>query len=148
MHINITIQRSVTMGFLDKVKNAAKQIKEENRNFGSTTKRMNTFSTFYGNINKPDTTVFKMDPNDDFCKGSHISIENGKGVIYGTSQDDYVFSREDIKTFTFTSETCDVSIGNNKYPGLRYTIEFNDGKKAQADIIAQKIDAFKIAFGL
>lgn len=136
------------MGFFDKVKEKAQQIKEENRNFGKTTARINNLSTLYGRINAPDSIVVKMDPNDDFCKGSYVSIENGKGVIYGSSQDDYVFGGEDIKSFTFTGETPDIAIGSDRHRGLRFMLEFNDGKKAKADIISTKVDLFKATFGL
>lgn len=103
------------MGFFDKVKEKAQQIKEENKNFMATTARINNLSTLYGRVNAPDSIIVKMDPNDDFAKGSYISIENGKGVIYSTSRDDYFFTGSDIKSMTFTGETPDISIGSDRH---------------------------------
>jgi hypothetical protein len=137
-----------TMGFFDKVKEKAQQIKEENKNFMATTARINNLSTLYGRVNAPDSIIVKMDPNDDFAKGSYISIENGKGVIYSASRDDYFFTGSDIKSMTFTGETPDISIGSDRHKGLRFMIEFNDGKSAKVDIISTKVDLFKATFGL
>lgn len=114
----------------------------------ATTARINNLSTLYGRVNAPDSIIVKMDPNDDFAKGSYISIENGKGVIYSTSRDDYFFTGSDIKSMTFTGETPDISIGNDRHKGLRFMIEFNDGKTAKVDIISKKVDLFKTTFGL
>ncbi len=138
----------ITMGFFDKVKEKAQQIKEENKNFMATTARINNLSTLYGRVNAPDSITFKEDPNEDFAKGSYISIENGKGVIYSTSRDDYSFTGSDIKSMTFTGETPDISIGSDRHTGLRFMIEFNDGKTAKVDIISKKVDLFKATFGL
>ena len=137
-----------TMGFFDKVKEKAQQIKEENKNFMATTARINNLSTLYGRVNAPDSITFKVDPNEDFAKGSYISIENGKGIIYSTSRDDYFFTGSDIKSMTFTGETPDISIGSDRHTGLRFMIEFNDGKTAKVDIISKKVDLFKATFGL
>lgn len=50
------------MGFFDKVKEKAQQIKEENKNFMATTARINNLSTLYGRVNAPDSITFKVDP--------------------------------------------------------------------------------------
>lgn len=49
---------------------------------------------------------------------------------------------------TFTGETPDISIGSDRHKGLRFMIEFNDGKSAKVDIISTKVDLFKATFGL
>lgn len=129
------------MGFFDKIKEKASQIKEENKNFGSTMRRMNDRSAFYGNVNRGIK-------NGDFFEGSYVNIEDGKGVIYSTSQDDYFFAADDIKSFNLLGDGEPVAVGDQKALSLRYMIEFMDDKKAQADIIVLKVDAFKAAFKL
>ena len=131
-----------------KAKDVAHQLKEENRNLGKTTRRINNTATLYGCVNAMDSFVTKTDPNDDFPKGSYISIENEMGVIYAPSIDDYVFSKKDIKSFVFANETPEVHIGSDTHIGMRFMIEFNDGKKAKVDIIVTKLDRFKETFGL
>lgn len=131
-----------------KAKDVAHQLKEENRNLGKTTRRINNTATLYGCVNAMDSFVTKKDPNDDFPKGSYISIENEMGVIYAPSIDDYVFSKKDIKSFVFANETLEVHIGSDTHIGMRFVIEFNDGKKAKVDIIVTKLDRFKETFGL
>ncbi len=129
------------MGFFDKVKDAAKQIKEENKNFGSTMKRMNNRNAFYGNVNRGIK-------NGDFWEGSYVNIEGSNGVIYGSAQDDYTFAPGDVKNCTFSGKGPDIAVGNEKKPSMRFILEFADGKKAQADIIFDKVDLFKASFGL
>lgn len=124
------------MGLFDKIKEKASQIKEENKYFGSTMKRMNNRSSFYGNVNRGIKSG-------DFFEGSYVSIENGKAVIYGTAQADYVFGGEDVKNFTFEGAGSAVVVGQDKLVSKRFSVEFNDGKKAQIDIIADKSEAFK-----
>lgn len=128
------------MGFFDKIKGVFAKIKEENRNFGSTMARINN-NDFCGNVNRGVK-------NGDFWEGSYISLENGKGVIYGSSQDDYVFGAEDIANFTCTGTGTDVPRNNIKLPTIRFIVEFKDGKKAQADILTDKVDAFKLSMKL
>lgn len=89
------------------------------------------------------TFVSKRDPNDDFPKGSYISIENGKGVIYATSIDDYVFGGKDIQSFVFANETPDVHIGSDTHIGMRFMIEFNDGKKQRLTLSLQNLTVLK-----
>lgn len=129
------------MGFFDKIKEKAKELKEENRNFGSSMKRINNRAAFYGNVNRGIKTG-------DFWEGSYVNIENGKGVIYGSSQDDYVFGPDDVKGSSFSGQGTVVAVGNERKPSLRFVIEFKDGKKAQMDIIVDKVDLFKASFGL
>jgi len=80
--------------------------------------------------------------------GSYVSIENGKGVIYGSNQDDYTFGPGDIKNSTFAGPGNDIPLGNIKSPSARFIIVFNDERKAQMDIILEKVDSFKVLFGL
>lgn len=136
------------MGFMDKIKEkankakeAAKLLKEENRNFGTTMKRINNNLTFYGNVNRGIG-------EGDFWEGSYVSIEREKGVIYGSSQDDYVFGSNDIAETEFVGVGEDVAMGNLKVSSLRLNVTFKDGKKAQMDIITEKYDAFKSKFSI
>ncbi|MBQ7699353.1 MAG: hypothetical protein IJT49_03300 [Clostridia bacterium] len=129
------------MGLFDKIKETAGKIKESNRNFGSTMSRINNTNNFYGCVNRSIK-------DGDFFEGSYVSIENGKAVIYGTAQDDYCFTGGDIKDYKFIGDGVDVPVGQDKYRSLRYDLIFNDGKKAQLDIITLKIDAFKAAIGI
>ena len=129
------------MGFFDKIKEAAGKIKENNRNFGSTMSRINNTSNFYGCVNRGIK-------GGDFFEGSYISIENGKAVIYGSAQDDYVFSGADVKEFDLIGDGLDVPVGDSKHMSLRYAVVFNDGKKAQLDIIVLKVEAFKATIGI
>ena len=129
------------MVLFDKVKEFAKKFKEENAGVAKAMKRINS-SGFCGNINRG--------VNDgDFWNGSYISIEDGKGVIYGSNQEDYFFSGNDIESFELVADTrCTVSQGNNSIPANRFIITFKDGKRAQADIIAGKLTNFKSALNL
>lgn len=130
------------MGFLDKVGGAIKRLKEDNKNMGTTTKRINNVSDFYGNVNRGVK-------DGDFWMGSYVSIENGQGVIYGSSQDDYTFTADDIASFEMSNAPkTKINVGNKEYYALRYIITFKDGKKASADIIVGKIDDFKRFFGI
>lgn len=129
------------MGFFDKIKETAKQLKEENRNFKSSMKRINDRKAFCGNVNRGIK-------KGDFWEGSYVNIENGKGVIYGSNQDDYTFDSNDIKESTFSGNGATVTLGNETMPSLRFIVEFNDGKKAQMDIIVDKVDFFKASFGM
>ncbi len=131
------------MGFLDKVKEKAQQFKEDNKNFLSTTKRINDTASFYGRVNVPATSVFKIDPDEDFCKGSYLSIENGKGVIYCTAKDDYVFSAEDIVSFKLIGIGTVIQTGNKKEDSLKFDIAFADGKKTTVHIIEKKVELFE-----
>lgn len=128
------------MGFFDKIKEKANKIKEENKNFGSTMRRINS-PNLYGNVNRDIK-------NGDFFQGSYINIENGKGVIYGSAQDDYIFGDEDIKSCNYLGDGTKVAVGQNNLPSLRFMLEFKDGKKAQTDIIVKRVEAFKAAFKL
>ena len=132
------------MGFLDKVKDAAKNFKEENKNFGNTMKRMNTLDTFYGFVNDPRT-----EEDGDFRKGSYISTEGSKGVIYGAAQEDYYFAAEDIISFKFLAERRQtIKSGNVMHDSMRYFVVFRDGKTAVVDIIATKVPQFRQFFNI
>lgn len=129
------------MGFLDKIKETAGKLKEENKNFGSTMKRMNNRNDFYGVINREIK-------DGDFSQLSYVNIENGKGVIYGSAQDDYVFGVGDVKSFALAGKGADIPMGSVKLPSLRFDVVFADGKKAQADIVCQKVEMFKASLGI
>lgn len=129
------------MGFFDKVKEFVKKFKEENAGFAKAMKRINS-SGFCGNINRGIK-------NGDFWNGSYISIENEKGVIYGSNQEDYFFSGSDIESFEIiVGAQCTVSQGNNTLPANRFMITFKDGKRAQADIITANLENFKSALNI
>ncbi len=124
------------------LKDFFKKIKEENRNLGTTTARINNTTSFYGNVNRGIK-------DGDFWNGSYVSIENGSGVIYGSAQDDYKFSVGDIASFELVSSTgVKISVGNQTLPAVRFVMTFADGKKAQLDIAANKVDSFKKSFNL
>ena len=53
------------MGFFDKIKETAKQLKEENRNFKSSMKRINDRKAFCGNVNRGIK-------KGDFWEGSYV----------------------------------------------------------------------------
>lgn len=138
------------MGFLDKVKDFFKKIKEDNKYFARTTARINS-GNLYGWVNYK---TGKMDPNDDFRMGSYVNVEDGKGIIYNTGDEDYVFAAGDIVSFTFIGDGHYLNGGKDvagnmvKLPTLRFAAEFKDGKKTNMDINCQKIDAFKAIFQL
>ena len=77
-----------------------------------------------------------------------VVIQIFHGVIYGSAQDDYTFAPGDVKNCTFSGKGPDIAVGNEKKPSMRFILEFADGKKAQADIIFDKVDLFKASFGL
>lgn len=123
------------------LKDFFKKLKEENKNFGETMKRINS-SGFCGNVNRGIKAG-------DFWEGAYISIIGGKGVIYGSSQDDYVFDGTDIEKFEIVvGANATVAKGNDKKPALRYTITFKDGKVAQADLLVDKVTEFEKTFDL
>lgn len=130
------------MGFLDKVKEKAKQLKDENRNMGTTMKRINNPGTLFGMIN-PMSAFVERNENVHFSKGSYVSIENEKGVIYGAAQDDYIFSGSDVTLFECHGDGKDIKVGKDTKHTKRYAIAFKDHKVAVADIIADKLDTFK-----
>jgi hypothetical protein len=129
------------MGFFDKVKEKVNQIKEENKNLGKTMQRNNNKSDYYGWVN------YEV-KGGDFRQMSSINIENGQGVIYNTSDDDYIFSADDIVTMKLSGAGQPVNQDNMKIGTQRYMIEFKDGKKTTMDINLKKLDAFKSIFEL
>lgn len=123
------------MGFKEKFE----KFKEGASAFTKTTSRFNS-SSFCGNVNRGIK-------NADFWEGSYVNIENGHGIIYGVSQEDYIFTTNDIKTIEIVRDfTTNVSKGNETYTALRYIFAFNDGKAAQIDLIVDKLDTFKNLF--
>lgn len=133
------------MGFLDKIKGVFNRIKEDNKYLARTTARINNTTEHYGWVNYK---VGKLNPEDDFRGGSYISVENGKGVIYSTGTEDYVFAGEDVAEFKFIGDGQPVSRGETKVPTLRFATVFKDGKKTNIDIICTKVDTFKAIFNL
>ena len=129
------------MGFFDKVKEKLNQIKEENKNFGKTMARNNNKADYYGWVN------YEV-KGGDFRQMSSVNIENGQGVIYNTSDDDYTFTGSDIASATFSGNGQPVNQDNIKVPTLRFMVEFKDGKKAHMDLIHNKVDMFKATFGI
>lgn len=138
------------MGFLDKVKAFFKRLKEDNKYFARTTARINS-GNLYGWVNY---RAGKVDPTDDFRIGSYINVENGKGIIYNTADEDYIFAPGDIATFTYIGEGHALNGGKDaagntvKIPTLRFAAEFKDGKKTNMDINFKKVDTFKSIFQL
>ena len=133
------------MGFLDKIKGVFNRIKEDNKYLARTTARINNATEHYGWVNYK---VGKLNPEDDFRGGSYISVENGKGVIYSTGTEDYIFAGEDVAEFKFIGDGQPVSRGEIKVPTLRFATVFKDGKKTNIDIICTKVDTFKAIFNL
>ena len=139
------------MGFFDKIKDALKRIKEENKYMARTTARINS-GNLYGWVNYK---VGKLDPNDDFRGGSYVNVEDGKGIIYNTGDEDYIFEPGDIVTFKHIGDGHPLNGGNDKVTGQRISLptwrfetEFKDGKKTTMDINLKKLDAFKSIFQL
>lgn len=135
------------MGFMDKIKATISKFKEDNKNFGSTMKRMNNKPAFYGNVNRGVK-------DGDFWEGSYLNIENGKGLIYGSSQDDYFF--DSIASFEVCGEGRPIPTTRNvngqsvrvNQPTLSCILSFEDGKKAKADILSEKLATFKMTFNI
>ena len=122
------------------LKDFFKKLKEENKNFGTTMKRMNS-SDFCGNVNRGIK-------DGDFWQGSYVNVVGAQGVIYGSSQDDYVFTAGDVETFdVVVGADATVAKGNETKPAIRYMITFKDGKVAQADILVDKVDALRKVLG-
>ena len=126
------------MGLFDKIKEKAQQIKEENKNLGQTTKRMNNKENFFGFVNRG------VDGGD-FWKGSYVNFEAGRMqgsmVIYSAKEDDYWFSPSDVvsfepagtEKFMFASEMREFPV---------FKIAFKDGKTARLDILSNKTEQF------
>ena len=138
------------MGFFDKIKETFKRIKEENKYFARTTARINS-ANMYGHVNY---RTGKVDPNEDFRNLSYINVENGKGLIYNTGDEDYIFEPGDIVAFKHIGEGHPINGGKDangnavKHPTWRFETEFKDGKKTKIDIDIRKIDNFKSIFQL
>ena len=138
------------MGFLDKVKGFVNQVKEDNKYLARTTARING-PNLYGWVNYK---TGKLDPNDDFRGGSYVNVENGKGIIYNTGDEDYEFVPGDIVSFKHIGEGHFLNGGKDaagniiKLTTWRFETEFKDGKKTNMDINLLKLDAFKSIFQL
>ena len=128
------------MGLFDKMKEKMNQLKEENRNFGSTMKRINKKDEFFGNVNRGVK-------EGDFWEGSYISFEDGDWVIYGSNQDDYKFNIQDVKSIAFVGEGNAVSGGGDQnVRSARFEVLFNDDKKAQIDVRITATGLYKDGF--
>ncbi|MBO5746874.1 MAG: hypothetical protein J6S13_07260 [Clostridia bacterium] len=138
------------MGFFDKIKDAFNRIKEENKYLARTTARMNS-NNLYGWVNYK---TGKMDPNDDFRAGSYVNVEDGKGLIYNTGDEDYLFEPGDITSFDLLGDGHplpggkDAAGNQTKILTLRFSVAFKDGKKTTMDINCKKLDTFKAIFKL
>ena len=138
------------MGFFDKIKNAFKRIKEDNKYFARTTARINS-GNMYGYVNY---RTGKIDPTEDFRALSYVNVEGGKGIIYNTGDEDYEFVAGDIVVFKLIGDGHPVNGGKDaagnpsKLPTWRFATEFKDGKKTNMDINLKKLEAFKSIFGL
>lgn len=130
------------MGFFDKIVGAFKRIKEDNKYFARTTARINS-ANLYGYVNYK---TGKLDPNDDFRALSYINVENGRGIIYNTGDEDYFVEPGDIVSFTPIGNGQPISRGEVKLASIRFVTTFKDGKKTNIDIIADKVDLFKQIF--
>lgn len=132
------------MGFFDKIKDALKKIKEDNKYFARTTARING-ANYYGNVNyRPG----KVDPTEDFRNLSYVNVENEKGIIYNVADEDYIFEKGDIVAFDLIGDGHELADGDQKIPTLRFNVAFKDGKKTTMDINVRKLDKFKSIFGL
>ncbi|MBQ9736657.1 MAG: hypothetical protein IJV96_07735 [Clostridia bacterium] len=139
-------------GFIQKIKDFFKKLKEENRNLGTTMKRYNDAKHFCGNVNRGIK-------DGDFWNGSYISLEGGGCVIYGSAQDDYVFGAADVVSFEYVG-TCDITVpatprekettGSSTVnkAGANYTVAFKDGKVAHVTFIIDQLDAVKLALNV
>lgn len=123
-----------------KLGNMLKKLKEENRNLASTTARMNNHAEFYGNVNRGVK-------GGDFWEGSYVNIIGGRGVIYGSAQDDYTFTGADLVSMEPIGPGAAIPVGSMKLSSERFLLTFADGKRAQADIICNKVAAFRMTFG-
>lgn len=122
------------MGFLDKVK-------EQNKGFGAAMKRMNN-GTVYGQVNQGIK-------DGDFPSTANIGIENGKGLIFGSGVEDYVFTGSDIASFEPSGAPQVVTKDRGQDTcTLSYLIKFKNGKKAVVDIFAGKLAEFKLRLDL
>ena len=108
---------------------------------GTTMRRINDRISLYGNVNRGIK-------DGDFWQGSYVSIEGSNAVIYGSAQDDYIITRGSVTGFTLLGNGTNDTVGNDSMPSLRFLMKLADGKKAQADIIYNKVDAFKNAIGI
>lgn len=95
---------------------------------------------FFGNIDKGLK-------DGDFGIGTYLNVDRTTGLIYGVNIEDYTFTADNIAGFEI-DENCNAEIakGGNSYPATRCIITFKDGKKAQADILKDKVEIFKKRF--
>ncbi|MGM9668380.1 MAG: hypothetical protein ACI3VZ_01325 [Faecousia sp.] len=128
------------MGFLDKVKEGASKLKEQNKGFGAAMKRLNN-GTVYGYVNKSVK-------GGDFPP-AYIGIEDGKGLIFGNGIEDYVFVGSDVASFEPSgAPELNIAIGGQNVRAQSYLIKFKDGKKAIAEIAVGQLAQFKMTLDL
>lgn len=132
------------------IKDFFKKLKEDNQGFLSTMSRMNG-AGLLGEVNHGIK-------DGDFWDGAYVNLEKGKndgkekGVIYGSAQKDYWFTKEDITDISLVEkeklyDEPVINQGQNKVAAFRYRITFADGKKAQFDILMTKLERFSDYFG-
>ncbi len=131
--------KKTTGGFFkkmgDTIKNPFQKIATENPYFKLTMARINNRSSLYANVN--------MRVKDgDFRQGCYLSIIDGNGVLYGSSQADYVFESGDIVGFEYIGRKSEIKFGNENVLAMTFIITFKDGKKAEADMIVFKLKEF------
>lgn len=128
------------MGLFDKVTKTITQLAEDNKYFARTTARING-THLVGVVN------YEV-KDGDFRHMSYLNVEDGQGIIYNTTCEDYIFTAEDIAGFEFVGDGKPVRQHSDYRESLRYTVKFKDGKKATMDIIAAKVGIFKKRFNL
>ena len=128
------------MGFFDKIKATLKQIKEDNKYMGLATARLNNKTAYFGNVIPRGEDTFRS--------GSYINLDPDKAVIYNTGIEGYYFTAADIANFNYVGTGKPIQQDKIAKGTLRFNIDFNDGKQAQIDVFAYKVDEFKAYFNL
>ncbi len=123
------------------VKNFFKGIKDSNPYFKKTMARINNKNAMYGAVNR-------RVKDGDFHPTSYVSIFDGKGVIYGSAQEDYVFTGADVVSMELEGRNVKFNLGSTEMLATCCIITFADGKKAYADIISDRLANFKRILGI
>lgn len=126
-------------GFFQKIKEFFVKFKENNRNFMTTMKRINS-SDLCGRVNHKVK-------DGDFWEGSYISVIGGVAVIYGSDQDDYIVREGSVVSFTPLGAT-QIHIGDKPHNCTKYEMKLEDGKVAYVDLMTAKEGAFRAALKL
>ena len=125
------------MGLFDKIKEASGKLMKDTEGFRKAMVRINS-AGFCGTVNRGIK-------NGDFWEGSYLSIEDGHGVIYGSSQEDYVFGDGDVVSIdVMPNSNCTVAKGNVRVPAISCIVKFSDGKRAQMEIMNDAFTKLKM----